>query len=106
MKYRVTMVLLGILLIAQPVWALDLQSAKVQGLVGETATGYLAPVQSSHEVQQLVEAINGKRKIYYQKISQRNKTSLAAVEHLAGKKAIQKTARGQFIQVNGAWKKK
>ncbi len=106
MKRIVSLVVLGLFLMVAPVLALDLQGAKGQGLVGETPTGYLAAVKSSPEVQQLLDTINGKRKAHYQKISKRNKTSLAAVEHLAGKKALEKTPSGQFIQVNGKWQKK
>ena len=106
MKHIVSLVFVGLLLICQPAMAMDLQSAKAQGLVGETATGYLAPVKASPEVQKLVNNINAKRKQHYQKISTRNKTSLGAVEQLAGKKAMKKTPPGQFVQVNGAWKKK
>ncbi len=96
----------ALLLICQPAFALNLQEAKVSGLVGETATGYLAPVKASPEVQELVDTINAKRKAHYQKISSRNKTSLNAVEQLAGKKAIEKTPTGQFINVDGNWVKK
>ncbi|MCK5069662.1 MAG: YdbL family protein [Desulfocapsa sp.] len=106
MKIIVSFVLFGLLLVCQPAMALDLKNAKAQGLVGETKTGYLAPVKSSPEVQKLVSSINGKRKAHYKKISKRNKTSLSAVEQLAGKKAMKKTPAGQYINVNGAWKKK
>lgn len=106
MKRIVILVILGLFLVVSPVLALDLQSAKGQGLVGETATGYLAAVKPGPVVQQLLDTINGKRKAHYQKISKRNKTSLRAVEHLAGKKAMEKTPPGQFIQVNGKWQKK
>ena len=106
MKKTITLILFGLLLICQPAMALDLQAAKAQGLVGETATGYLAAVKPSPEVQRLVSDINGKRKVHYQQIAQRNKTALSAVEQLAGKKAIQKTPAGQFVQVNGAWQQK
>ena len=106
MKKTVTLILFGLLLICQPAMALDLQTAKAQGLVGETATGYLAPVKSTPEVQKLVNDINSKRKQHYQQIAQRNKTQLNAVEQLAGKKAIEKTPPGQFVNVNGSWKKK
>lgn len=88
-------------------FAIDLQTAKAQGLVGETPSGYLATVTSSDPgAAKLVKSINQKRKKQYQDIAKRNKTSLQAVEQLAGKKAIQKTPPGQYIQVNGAWKKK
>jgi len=88
-------------------FALDLQTAKAQGLVGETTSGYLAPVKGGNkEVAQLVKDINAKRKQTYQKIAQRNKTSLKSVEQLAGKKAIEKTPGGQYVQIGGQWKKK
>ncbi len=106
MKKAITLILFGLLLICQPAMAIDLHAAKAQGLVGETTTGYLAAVQATPEVQKLVATINAKRKQHYTQISQRNKTSLNVVEQLAGKKAIQKTPAGQFINVNGSWKKK
>ncbi len=106
MKKTFTFFLFGLLLMCQPAMALNLQSAKAQGLVGETATGYLAPVKATPEAQQLVAAINAKRKQVYSQISQRNKTPLHAVEQLAGKKAIAKTPAGQFVNINGSWRKK
>ena len=106
MKKIITLILLSFLLICQPSFALDLKTAKAQGLVGETATGYLAPVKATPAAQQLVNAINAKRKQHYQQIAKRNKTALSAVEQLAGKKALQKTPAGQFIKVGSVWKKK
>ncbi len=106
MKKTVTLILLSLLLICQPAMALDLQTAKAQGLVGETSSGYLAPVKATAAAKNLVNNINGKRKQHYQKIAASNKIPLSAVEQQAGKKAIAKTPGGQFIQVNGAWRKK
>ena len=106
MKHTVSLIFIALLLVCQSAMAMDLKSAKAQGLAGETATGYLAAIKAGPEVQKLVDTINAKRKQHYQQISTRNKTSMAAVEQLAGKKAMAKTPAGQFIQVNGAWKKK
>jgi len=106
MKKIAALLLFGLLLICQPAMALDLHTAKAQGLVGETATGYLAAVKASPEVQQLVKTINAKRRQHYQQIAKRNNTPLSAVEQLAGKKAIDKTPPGQFIRINGSWRKK
>jgi len=106
MKKIIPLILLGFLLTCYPAIALDLHSAKAQGKVGETATGYLAPVSGGADVKNLVNSINAKRKQVYVQISKRNKTPIGAVEKLAGKKAMAKTPAGQFIQVNGAWKKK
>ena len=52
-------------------WALSLQEAKAQGLVGEQANGYLAAVKSdaSADVKALVDDINVKRKEKYQSIA-------------------------------------
>jgi uncharacterized protein YdbL (DUF1318 family) len=91
---------------AQPCFGLDLKEAKTRGLVGETITGYLAPVKKTPEVEKLVAEINAKRKAMYEKIARKNGTSLDAVEKLAGKKAIEKTPPGLFINLGKGWLKK
>lgn len=106
MKKTVLLIFTTLFFFCQTGFTLDLQMAKTQGLVGETLTGYLAPVKVTPEVQQLVNTINAKRKAQYQTIAKRNGTSLQAVEQLAGKKAIQKTPPGQFIKADGGWQKK
>jgi len=87
--------------------ALDLRSAKTQGLVGETATGYLAPVNTTDQaVQDLIADINSKRKAHYKGIAKNNKTPLQTVEQLAGNKAMEKTPAGQYINDGSGWQKK
>ena len=96
-----------LLLIAQPAYSIDLQTAKDQGLVGETPSGYLAAVKSpSPEVSALIDSINSQRKQKFKEIAARNNTSLEAVEQLAGKKAIEKSAPGSYVKVGGSWQKK
>lgn len=94
------------LLLSVPALALELGDAKAQGLVGETATGYVAAIEPSAEVDALVQSINSKRKLHYQKIATRNNISLEAVEVRAGQKAIEKTPAGQFVNPGGGWQKK
>ncbi len=107
MKRIITIIILASCMLAQPLMAMDLQTAKNTGLVGETAGGYLAPVQSATpEVAQLVEDINSERRKLYQKIAGKNGTSLQAVEHLAGKKAIKKSKPGHYIKPGDSWMKK
>ncbi len=92
-----------------PTWAISLQDAKAQGLVGEQANGYLGVVKSgvSAEVKALVNDINAKRKNEYKDIARRNKTDLNVVEALAGKKAIDMTPPGQYVKPpSGQWIKK
>lgn len=107
MKIVLTALLFGLMLICQPVYGLELGDAKSQGLVGETATGYLAPVNTDDQmVKNLVNSINSQRKQYYQNIARKNKTPLQTVEQLAGKKAIEKTPAGQFVDNGTGWHKK
>ena len=105
---KITLLLAAcLLLIIQPAYAIELQSAKDQGLVGETPAGYLEAVSSpSPEVKALIENINAQRKAKYQEIAARNNTSLQAVEQLAGKKAIEKSDPGSYIKLDGNWQKK
>ena len=107
MKNILSFVLILLFTLTAQAYGLDLQEAKTKGLVGETPTGYLAPVKGGNkEVTALVQTINAKRKQQYTKIAQRNKTSLQSVEQLAGKKAIEKTPAGQYVNIQGKWKKK
>lgn len=101
-------VLLGFMLLAVvPAWAIDLEQAKDQGLVGETESGYLEPVvAATPEIRDLVDTINQKRRAEYRRIASSNDIDLATVEALAGKKAIEKTPSGQYVKVRGAWRKK
>jgi uncharacterized protein YdbL (DUF1318 family) len=105
---RFFLVLIALVLGCQSALALDLQTAKARGLVGETPTGYLAPVTkgTDGEVDRLVQSINRQRRQEYTKIAQRNNTPLQAVEQLAGKQAMEKTPTNQFILDNGVWRKK
>lgn len=96
-----------LLLLAQPAYAIDLQTAKSQGLLGETPDGYLEAVTTpSAETRALMESVNAKRRLKYQEIASRNKTSLQAIEQLAGKKAIEKSKAGSYVKMGGKWQKK
>ena len=87
-------------------FALDLGEAKATGLVGETSKGYVAAVKPSATINALITDINERRKAHYQKIANKNKLSLAAIEVRAGQKAINKTPAGQYINSGDGWKKK
>jgi uncharacterized protein YdbL (DUF1318 family) len=89
-KQWMRVLLIGVALISLPALAIDLDSAKAQGLVRETATGYLAVVKPSPEVNSLVNRINAGRKEEYRKIAEKRGTPLSAVEQLAGQKLMKK----------------
>jgi len=82
-----------------------LDDAKTAGYVGEKRNGMLGLVDSNapSSVKALVESVNAKRKDAYAK---KNGTSLVAVSALAGKKAIEKTATGNYIEGPNGWEKK
>lgn len=84
----------------------QLGTAKSQGLVGEQPDGYLGVVKNQNNAQSIVKLINQARKQQYQKLAAENQLDLPQVEALAGKKALQKTAPGHYIQINGNWVKK
>ena len=113
--YKSTQILLlsFLLALSSNVWSMNLStamnqlgSAKSQGLVGEQTNGYLGVVKNQNNAQDIVQLINNARKEQYQKLAQSHKVPLSEIELLAGKKAIEKTPSGLFIQINGQWIKK
>ncbi|HAQ25224.1 MAG TPA: DUF1318 domain-containing protein, partial [Pseudomonas sp.] len=50
--------------------------------------------------------INQARRAEYDRLAQKDGSSVSDVEAIAGKKAIEKTPPGQIIQLNGSWVKK
>ena len=92
-----------------PGWAISLQDAKAQGLVGEQPNGYLGLVKANAgaDVKALMNNINAQRKKEYQAIARRNNTELNVVEALAGKKAIEMSPSGQYVKLpSGQWVKR
>jgi len=90
-------------------FGIELDDAKQRGLLGERPDGYLglANPSASPDAVSLMKDINNKRREVYKGIAEKNGTALSAVEALAGKKAIEKTASGQLImQPNGTWARK
>ena len=113
MKNRTTLSLKLIcllsILLSPASWALSLNDAKSQQLVGEGRNGYLLPIKkpTSDEVKTLIETVNEKRKQTYAAIAQKNKLTLKKVSAMAYKKAVKKTASGHAFQApNGSWQTK
>lgn len=84
----------------------QLGNYKSQGLVGEQPNGYLGVVKPQGNAAELVQLINQARHDQYQKLANSNNIPLQEIEALAGKKAIDKTRSGLYIQLNGRWLKK
>lgn len=95
------------LLLGAHAYALDLDAAKTQGLVGEQPNGYLGVVKATPAAVELASDINEKRRQAYQRIAQQNGITLDQVATLAGQKAIEKSAGGQYVKTpTGQWVKK
>ena len=95
-------------LVVSQVWAMDLNSAKGAGLIGEKANGYLGIVSkpASQEATSLLKSINSKRKAKYQEIAKSKGVALKVVEKQAGEKVIGKARAGHYINNGSGWKKK
>jgi uncharacterized protein YdbL (DUF1318 family) len=96
-------------LLFQNAWAIDLDSAKAQGLVGEANSGYIAAVKTpaSAEVNALIADVNAKRKAKFQETAAKTGTTLVQVSYRFYELAVEKTAPGHYYQdKNGAWQKK
>ena len=96
-----------------PALALDLPgamtalpAAKSAGQLGEQTDGYLGVVQPGGQAGEIARLINQARRAEYQKLATQNGIRLSDVEALAGKKAVEKTPAGQFIRIDGQWRRK
>lgn len=102
---------LAILTVILPLsaFALDLDSAKDQGLVGERPDGYLGAVSAnpSADVAALIQDINSRRRAKYTEISKKNGQTRQVVEALAHKKVLGMMPAGHYyMDASGNWKKK
>ncbi|GAA5114613.1 YdbL family protein [Alloalcanivorax gelatiniphagus] len=101
------LLLAAALLFSGTVFALDLNQAKSQGLVGEQPNGYLGVVKATPEAVELVSDINDKRRAAYERIAKQNGITLEQVANLAGQKAIEKTPGGEYVKTpTGQWVEK
>ncbi|MGT3209823.1 YdbL family protein [Yersinia enterocolitica] len=97
-------ILSGSLVFSSGAFALTLEQAKQQGRVGETLSGYLAPVKKDAETLALVEQISIARAEKYQEVAQKNHISTEDVAKLAGQKLVNRAAAGEYVRgINGQW---
>lgn len=98
------------LLISTSAFALTLDEAKQQGLVGETFSGYIAAVEqtsSRQDVSGLVKEINTARIQKYTELAQTNRMKAEDVAKIAGQKLVARAPQGEYVLgINGRWLKK
>lgn len=99
--------LASVLLFSSAAFALTLDDAKHQARVGETLSGYLAPIQQDAETLALIKYINEGRKQQYQKVAQNNQVTTNDVARLAGQKLVARASKGEWVKgINGQWLQK
>lgn len=98
------------LLLSAPAWAMSLNQAmgalpeaKAAGVLGERPDGYVGVVTPRGDAAEIARQINEARRAEYQRLAEENGIKLRDVEAIAGKKAIERTPPGQYIQLNGVW---
>ncbi len=105
---RKSVAALLLLLAFQVAWAIDIQTAKEQGLVGEANTGYLAAVGTPNaEVKALVADVNEKRKAEFERAAKKTGATVEQVRVRFYELAVQRTAAGHYYQdASGNWQRK
>ena len=106
---RKLIVTLLLVLACHGAWAIDLATAKDQGLVGESVTGMLAPVETppSAEVEALIREVNKQRKARFKQAVERTDATLEQVTARFYQLAVEKTRPGHYYQdAAGNWRKK
>lgn len=104
MKFRIFATLCAVFfLLVMPAYAMDLQEARVKGVVGERLDGYVEALDSS--AQSLAGDVNAKRRAEYNKISQQNGQPVDVVAKIAAERIIGGLPSGAKYQgADGSWK--
>ncbi|MEM9668210.1 MAG: YdbL family protein [Pseudomonadota bacterium] len=106
-----TFLLIGFALASPVAHAADpvIDTAKVEGEVGERPDGYLGLVDGSVEpaVRRRVDEINARRRALYERLAREKGATVEQVGFLTGEKQIAGTPSGQYyMATNGRWVKK
>jgi uncharacterized protein len=87
-----------------------LQQARAQGIVGETATGYLGVADESKatpDIKRHVEETNAKRLSLYTQLSQKSGETVSNVAGVTAEKQIERAGSGEMVKpASGSWTKK
>lgn len=100
---------IGLMLVLQNAWAIDIREAKELGLVGEANSGYIAAVKAppSSEVKALIAEVNKKRIARFKASAEQRGLTVEQVANRFYELAVEKTQPGHYYQdTGGRWKKK
>ena len=108
MKHLIMTLCLTLVCSAQAM-AIDLDTAKARGLVGEANSGFLAYVVKppQADTMALVKSVNRKRRTLFNKSASRNGITATQVANRFYERAVKATKSGHFYQTAGGdWVKK
>jgi len=101
------LVLIIILSISSAAFALDLETARSQGLAGETDSGLLAkPPGADNAAVPLITTVNAQREAEYTRIAAQNSITSEVVGKMMFEKIFTKLPSGTWVRVNGSWSRK
>lgn len=107
MKKMLLLALMALSLVRARVFALSLNEARTDGRVGETLSGYIAPLRQDAQTQALVKQINQARSESYQRLADANNLPVDEVAKMAGQKLVERARPGEYVQgINGKWLQK
>lgn len=81
----------------------ELPTMKEQGMLGEQQNGYLGVVAARGNANVVASLINDARRSEYTRIADQNSIAVSDVEAMAGKRAIERSPAGHYIQLDGRW---
>ncbi len=105
---KTSVLLLMILLsISSAAFALDLETARSQGLAGETDSGLLAkPPAAGDQADSLITVVNASRSAEYTRIAEQNAITSEVVGKMMFEKIYTKLPSGTWVRINGSWSRK
>lgn len=107
MKKHCAWLIVAVCLFSGAALGLTLDEAKQQGRVGETLSGYIAPIKEDAETLELVKRINRGRMDKYQQVANENHIAADEVAKVAGQKLVNRAAPHEYVRgINGQWVKR
>jgi uncharacterized protein len=105
--FRTAALLFTLLMASTAAFAIDLETARSKGLVGEVDNGYIAvPPGAGTEAQPLVGTVNQERRAAYADIATKNGISVEVAGQRTFEKRFPVFPAGTWVQVQGKWSRK
>ncbi len=104
---RVAAATMLFMVLAMPVFALDIKTARLNGLAGEVDNGLLAiPPDAPVEAEELIATINNLRRAEYAKVAAQNNLTIDVVGEMMFQKIYSRLPVRTWVKVQGKWIKK